>query len=117
MLHHTRDLGAACKELFRVLKPGGRLIAIREHVISRPEDLERFFEVHPLHRLYGGENAFLLSQYMDAINGANFDVRHVLSPLESPMNLAPYTDATFQAELASRIGGKVIAVAPILRKL
>jgi ubiquinone/menaquinone biosynthesis C-methylase UbiE len=42
VLHHTRDLRAACEEFLRVLKPGGVFIAVREHVISRPEDLPPF---------------------------------------------------------------------------
>lgn len=117
VLHHTRDLGEACKESFRVLRPGGRLIAIREHVISRPEDLGSFFEIHPLHRLYGGENAFLLSQYLEALRGAGFVMHRVLGPLESPINLAPHTDVSFRAELALRLGRRVPGVAPIARGL
>ncbi len=31
-----------CREFFRVLKPGGRLIAVREHVISSKNDLPVF---------------------------------------------------------------------------
>lgn len=104
VLHHTRNLDEACKEFFRVLKPAGRLIAIREHVISHPDDLKRFFEIHPLHRFYGGENAFLLTQYLDAITGAGFAIHCVLGPLESPINLAPHTESSFRAELALRIG-------------
>lgn len=117
VLHHTRDLGEACKEFFRVLKPGGRLIAIREHVISRPEDLESFFEIHPLHKLYGGENAFLLSQYLEAIKGAGFIMHRVLGPMESSINLAPHTDASFCAELAFRVARGMPGVAPLVRGL
>lgn len=53
VLHHTSDLAAACSEFYRVLKPGGRLLAVREHVISQPEDLPVFLDLHPLHKLYG----------------------------------------------------------------
>jgi len=49
VLHHTRDLAAACREFARVLRPGGRVIAVREHVISQPQDLPAFLEAHPLH--------------------------------------------------------------------
>ena len=83
VLHHTKDLQEACREFLRVLKPGGRLVAVREHVISRPEDLPAFLDLHPLHKLYGGENAFLLPQYEAAIRGAGFQLEVVLSPLES----------------------------------
>lgn len=103
VLHHTSDLAAACREFLRVLKPGGRLLAVREHVISRPEDLPAFLDLHPLHKLYGGENAFLLPQYEAAIRAAGFRLDAVLAPLESAINYAPYTEASLRAELASRI--------------
>jgi SAM-dependent methyltransferase len=103
VLHHTKDLAAACCEFFRVLKPGGRLLAVREHVISRTEDLPAFLNLHPLHKLYGGENAFLLSQYETAVLNAGFQLNRVIAPLESAINFAPYTEATIRAEIAARI--------------
>lgn len=117
VLHHTRDLNSACREFFRVLKPGGRLIAVREHVISLPEDLAAFFEIHPLHKLYGGENAFLLSQYEAAIQSAGFELDTVLTPLESPINYAPYTLSTLHAELAQRVGARLPGAGAPLRWL
>src|SRR5215216_1879956 len=42
VLHHMRDLDGACREMFRVLRPGGMLIAVREHVISKDTDLGKF---------------------------------------------------------------------------
>lgn len=107
VLHHTRDLSSACREFFRVLKPGGALVAIREHVISRASDLEAFHRIHPLHRMYGGENAYLLRQYLDAISASGLVVRKVLAPLESEINLAPYTAASFRREIASRVGDRI----------
>lgn len=103
VLHHTTDLGAACREFFRILKPGGCFIAVREHVISKVEDLPTFLDLHPLHKLYGGENAFLLSQYETAITTAGFILKEVLAPLESAINFAPYTRARLQEELAVRL--------------
>ena len=103
VLHHTKDLQAACGEFLRVLKPGGRLLAVREHVISRPEDLAAFLDLHPLHKLYGGENAFLRPQYEAAIRGAGFRLDTVLAPLESAINYAPYTEVSLRAELAARL--------------
>ena len=115
VLHHTSDLAAACREFLRVLKPGGLLIAVREHVISRPEDLPAFLDIHPLHKLYGGENAFLLEQYKAAIRAAGFELKQVLAPLESPINYAPYTLAGLQAEVAHRIGRRIPGAAALLR--
>ena len=113
VLHHTRDLNAACAEFFRVLKPGGRLLAVREHVISRAEDLEAFLQIHPLHSLYGGENAFQLHQYEAAIRHAGFHLEQVSSPLESPINYAPQTRQSLQREIAARATRNL----PIVRDL
>ena len=103
-LHHTADLPAACAEIARVLRPGGRLIAVREHVISRPADLERFFALHPLHRHYGGENAFLLGAYTGAITAAGLTLDAVLTPLGSAMNYAPQSRESLRAAAAARAG-------------
>jgi len=104
-MHHTRDLEQACRELFRVLKPGGRLVAIREHVISRHADLPAFRDAHPLHRHYGGENAFLLREYLDAITSSGFRLSNVLAPFDSVINLAPNTPESILEELARRVSG------------
>ena len=104
ILHHTDDLSAACSEFFRVLKPNGILLAIREHVISDKSDLQDFFEIHPLHRHYGGENAFLLNEYTTSINNAGFEKLQVISPWHSAINYAPYDLASLKLEIASRFG-------------
>jgi SAM-dependent methyltransferase len=104
VLHHVPDLYATCRELYRLLKPGGTLVALREHVISRNEDLPRFHELHPLHRYYGGENAYLLEHYTSALLAAGFQDLQVLAPLRSPINLAPQSVASIQQELARRLG-------------
>jgi SAM-dependent methyltransferase len=104
VLHHTRDLPSACREFFRVIKPGGRLIAVREHVISRKKDLPVFLARHPLHHRYGGENAFFLSTYTDALSQAGFVIDVVLSPLSSVINYAPYTEQTLKDAIADRLG-------------
>lgn len=91
VLHHARDLPAFCREAARVLAPGGRFLANREHVISKPEDLPVFLAAHPLHRLYGGEHAFLLSDYERALRAAGLAIERRLNPLASDINLAPQT--------------------------
>lgn len=103
VLHHARDLEALCAEVFRLLKPGGRLVAIRDHVISSPDDLAAFWQIHPLHNLYGGENAFQLHQYLAAFRSAGFVVERVLRPFDSVINFAPYSRSSLRVELQQRL--------------
>jgi SAM-dependent methyltransferase len=112
VLHHTSNLDLACREFFRVLKPEGRLIAVREHVISRKKDLPVFLSRHPLHGLYGGENAFLLAEYTKAMSEAGFAINCVLSPLSSVINYAPHTEETLKNAIADRLG---LAMRGVLR--
>jgi SAM-dependent methyltransferase len=109
VLHHMRDLDGACREMFRVLRPGGMLIAAREHVISKQADLGQFLDQHPLHHLYGGEHAFLLDQYTSALNDAGFDTVEVLRPLKSPINLFPYTIDSLRAAVVEKLSRKIPA--------
>jgi SAM-dependent methyltransferase len=90
-LHHARDLRLLCAEIGRVLRDGGIFIATREHVISRPEDLPKFLQSHPLHHLYGGENAYMLEQYTSAIESGGIRLDNVMNPLQSEINLCPET--------------------------
>lgn len=103
VLHHANDLEQLCSELFRVLKPGGTLIAVRDHVISSKKDLAAFFDVHPLHSLYGGENAYTYQEYLSALKKAGFKVKKVLRSFDSVINFAPYTEASLKAEMQQRI--------------
>lgn len=93
VLHHAHDLGQLCREMARVLKPGGVLIAAREHVISQPSDLPKFLAKHPLHHRYGGEHAYRLAEYQEALQEAGLHLRHTLSHWESAINYFPATDA------------------------
>ena len=114
VLHHTRDLDVACREMFRVLRPGGVLIAAREHVISRESDLQQFLLQHPLHHLYGGEHAFLLDRYLGARTDAGFTAIETLAPLQSPINLFPHTIDTLRETVIERLTRK-LPVAPLWR--
>jgi len=102
VLHHARDLSQLCHEIGRVLKPGGMMIASREHVLSHRRDLDEFRRRHPLHSLYGGENAFLLVEYLDAIKAAGIRLDKVLNPLESDINLYPDTRDSVKTKIAQK---------------
>ena len=103
VLHHAQDLPQLCREIGRVLKPGGAFIATREHVISRQEDLDVFLAGHPLHRLYGGENAYLLLQYLSAIRNGGIELTSVLNPFQSIINLYPQTMAGLKRQIVAKL--------------
>lgn len=103
VLHHARDLRQLCREIARVLKPGGTVIATREHVLSRRGDLSEFLNSHPLHHLYGGENAYLLREYVEALEGAGIKLTSVLNPLQSNINTYPETVGTVRTRIARKL--------------
>ncbi|OQW89642.1 MAG: SAM-dependent methyltransferase [Thiotrichaceae bacterium IS1] len=102
VLHHAKDLQKLCREIGRVLKNSGIFIATREHVISHKEDLAVFLERHPLHKLYGGENAYLLEEYITAIGQGNIKLTHVFNPLQSDINTFPETLEGWKNRLARK---------------
>jgi SAM-dependent methyltransferase len=108
VLHHARDLRAMLRAAARALKPGGMLLACREHVISRREDLKTFQANHPLHHLYGGENAFLLDEYIAAIRAGGLRLKKIYAHYETPINYFPLTEKqwreTISAPLKKRLG-------------
>ncbi len=103
VLHHASDLNQLCREAARILRPNGVLIATREHVISKPEDLEDFLRNHPLHHLYGGENAFLLEQYRQAIVNAGLIIKKIYSPYDCVINYFPKSRIQFQEQLVAKL--------------
>ncbi|MDR2507172.1 MAG: class I SAM-dependent methyltransferase [Candidatus Accumulibacter sp.] len=103
VLHHAADLKKLCAEIGRVLKPNGLCIATREHVLSSRADLPAFLASHPLHALYGGENAFLLKEYIGALYAGGLHIRHLLSPLETDINLYPGSVAETRRQLAKKL--------------
>jgi SAM-dependent methyltransferase len=107
VLHHTRNLDLACSEMYRVLRPGGVLVAAREHVISRESDLGEFLDHHPLHHLYGGEHAYILDRYVGALRAAGFGPLEILSSLKSPINLFPHTIDTLRDAIIEKLSEKI----------
>jgi ubiquinone/menaquinone biosynthesis C-methylase UbiE len=102
VLHHAADLYKFCQEVFRVLKPGGMFLATREHVIDKESDLNIFLDSHPLHHLYGGENAYMLKQYKDAIKKSGLKIIKTLAPYDSDINLFPSSRDNIVANLARK---------------
>lgn len=116
VLHHASDLTAACQEIFRVLRPGGTFLAIRDHVVSHHADRPKFLAAHPLHRFYGGENAYREDEYLDAMRAAGFVLVRVLRSFDSVVNFAPHSRESLRGALVDRVRHVPFA-APVLRAL
>jgi ubiquinone/menaquinone biosynthesis C-methylase UbiE len=98
VLHHTKDLHDVMRECARVLKPGGLILICREHVVDDPQQLTQFLSEHPLHQLAGGEHAYPLETYTQAITAAGLQLMKVLGPWDSIINAFP--NARSNEELA-----------------
>lgn len=116
VLHHASDLTAACLEIYRVLRPGGVFLAIRDHVVSHHDDRPRFFAAHPLHRFYGGENAYREDEYLAAMRAAGFGIVRMLRSFDSVVNFAPHSRVSLRGALVDRVRGVPLA-APMLSAL
>ncbi|HNP49916.1 MAG TPA: class I SAM-dependent methyltransferase, partial [Bacteroidia bacterium] len=90
-MHHAADLNKFMLEISRVLKPGGYLFTIRDHVIYNEKDKIWFLRSHPLHRFYGGENAYKESEYSDAMRKSGLEVLKTIRYFDSVLNYAPLT--------------------------
>jgi SAM-dependent methyltransferase len=89
VLHHAQDLERLMAEVARVLRPGGVMLACREHVVDDDGQLQLFLANHPVHQLAGGENAFPLPRYVAAIRAAGLVDLTVLDPWDSVINAFP----------------------------
>jgi len=117
LLHHTTDLQKSCNEIYRVLKPGGMLIALREHVLTKQSDLEAFFDIHPLHKYYGGENAFILKKYKNSMTKAGFKIDKIFKPLENPVNYSPRSKIDLIKEVSFLINKKIFLNKTLIQKV
>jgi SAM-dependent methyltransferase len=110
VLHHAQDLPQVLRECWRVLKPGGVLLACREHVVDNDEQLRQFLNDHPVNRLAGGENAHRLAEYLAAITRSGLVIDRVFGPWGSVINAFPVVrtqselQAIPEARLVRRIG-------------
>jgi SAM-dependent methyltransferase len=89
VLHHAADLHRFLSEVARVLRPGGVLLACREHVVDNNSQKQAFLYSHPIHRLAGGENAYSLPQYLAAITAGGLVPRTMFGPWDSVINAYP----------------------------
>jgi len=90
-LHHANNLTNYVDECSRLLKKGGIFFSIRDHIINVKKDLAEFLESHPLHKFYGGENAYTLTEYKKAIRQAGLNIIKELLHFDSIINYSPLT--------------------------
>jgi SAM-dependent methyltransferase len=112
VLHHARDLGAMCREIFRVLRPGGFFLALREHVVSNAEDLDKFLSKHPVHQLTGDENAYPLSFYKQCIRSAGFAQLKTYAFWDTVLNYAPLRPEERNSVIAKTLSRHIPFVRP-----
>jgi len=103
-MHHAYDLREFTKSIYRVVKPGGVLLTVRDHVVSDDAEKQIFLEKHPLHKFYGGENAFTLEQYKGAIADAGFKFEKIIAPADSVINYSPWNRQRVNAILKQKLG-------------
>jgi SAM-dependent methyltransferase len=102
VLHHARDLPKFLEECHRVLKPGGKFIACREHRSDTKEDLAAFLAAHPRG---ADEHAFPLKDYLSAITDSGLGIQSVLGPYDSVICAYPEMRST---EELRALPGKVL---------
>ena len=116
VLHHARDLRKMCSEVYRVLKPGGFFLALREHVLFKEEDRELFLASHPMHRLTEGENAYTPRFYKESIRAAGFSGLKVYAFWDSVLNYAPIRRDGLDAFFAEKLSRRVPLLPPFFWK-
>jgi SAM-dependent methyltransferase len=117
VLHHAQDLPAFCSEMARLSRKRATILALRDHVISGAEQLRPFLDHHPLHHLYGGENAFTLPEYRSAISSAGLFIKSEWRSFQSVMNYDPMTQDEIRGKLAAVTGPLNGPVGAVLKRL
>lgn len=108
-LHHAADLNKMLSEIGRVLRPGGVLLACREHVVDNyGKSLQAFLASQVDHQLYGGEHAFTLDDYRDAIEGCGLKLELELGPFDSIINAYPNTPEVLRSKILQSTAGRLL---------
>ncbi len=120
-MHHAHNLPQFIAQAARVLRPNGLLLTVRDHVIWDEKDKAWFLANHPLHKFYGGENAFQLAEYQQAMQNADLKIQQIFAHFDTPINYFP-ADKTliersrrYQNEVKSWENGFLMKI-PYLRR-
>jgi len=107
-----------------VLKPNCVMLACREHVANTPEALEAFLKAHPTHQLAGGEHAYRLEEYTQAIIQSGLQLKAVFGAWDSLINAFPQLQSQEALDkhpatiLKKRLGtvGELLGNVPFVRQ-
>lgn len=102
VFHHAPEIVPFAARIGELLRLGGLVLTWRDHVVAGPEELPDFFDRHPLHHSYGGENAFTIDEYRGALQAAGLEIVEELRHFDDPMNYGPLTPQELFAQAASR---------------
>jgi len=95
-MHHAGDLTKFVGNLSSFLKQNGMLLTVRDHVIYNSKDKKWFLDTHPLHKFYGGENAYTHEEYSNAMQQSGLKIEKVLKHFDSVINFYPTTINEFE---------------------
>jgi len=105
-LHHFMDPYLSVEKVSDLLNPGGVALFVREHVIFDEEDKQFFLENHPLHKFYGGENAYGIDDYLDFIEKGGLKIETIYRFFDSPINYEPHDLSIIQTMNERQIAGR-----------
>lgn len=103
VLHHVCDKAELCREVRRVLRPGGLYLACAEHVVSSERQRQSFLRKHPLNRYTDDENAFRVADYRHAFSTGGLELVTVFRSFDSAINYSPFTRSSLRTALAERL--------------
>jgi len=96
-MHHAHNLDKFIRECSRLLKKGGLLFTVRDHVIFNAKDKKWFLKSHPLHKFYGGENAFTEKEYVEAMEKSGLEIKKIFRHFDSVINYFPLSKSDKEA--------------------
>jgi SAM-dependent methyltransferase len=98
-MHHANNLNKYVANCSTFLKSGGLFITVRDHVVYDKRDKQKFLKEHPLHKFYGGENAFMSSEYRTAFQRAGLSILREIKFFDSEINFSPLTIESIESNI------------------
>jgi SAM-dependent methyltransferase len=100
LLHHLPSLSQGVLEMFRVLRPGGVLVACNEHVLSIFSNGSRFLAAHPAVRHGVDERAYPAWTYLYRLRRAGF---RRIGFFRYPLDYAGFLSSTRRNRFRARL--------------